>query len=71
MDVVCILCGQSTHAAAGVAEELKIAKELKKPYFLLKGYKDKACTKPTTASASDKMYDWTWENLKALIHGGR
>lgn len=70
-DVVCILCGESTHTAKGVAEELKQAKELNKPYFLLAGYKDKDCTKPTTATASDKLYNWTWDNLKALIHGGR
>ncbi len=71
VDVVCVLCGEKTHTAKGVAEELKQAKELKKPYFLLQGYKDKACTKPTTASSDDKMYNWTWENLKKLIHGGR
>jgi hypothetical protein len=44
---------------------------LGKPYFLLKGYKERACTKPTSATTADKLYDWTWENLKNLIHGGR
>jgi hypothetical protein len=70
-DVVCILCSTTTHTATGVAIELQIAKELKKPYFLLAGYKDKTCKKPTTASSSDKLYNWTWDNLKTLIHGGR
>lgn len=71
VDVVCILCSTTTNTARGVAIELQIAKDLLKPYFLLQGYKDKACTKPTSASAADKMYDWTWENLKTLIHGSR
>ncbi|TDA44036.1 TIR domain-containing protein [Burkholderia pyrrocinia] len=70
-DVVCVLCGTHTHTATGVSAELTIAKELKKDYFLLWGYKNKVCTSPTSASASDKIYDWTWENLKTLIHGGR
>ncbi|CCF95861.1 TIR domain-containing protein [Ralstonia solanacearum] len=71
VDVVCVLCGTETHKATGVAEELRIAKELKKPYFLLKGYGDRVCTKPTTAEGSDKVHNWTWDNLKTLIHGGR
>lgn len=71
VDIVCVLCSTTTHTAKGVGIELKIAKDLNKPYFLLQGYQDKICTKPTTAVASDKMYDWTWENLKKLIHGNR
>lgn len=70
-DVVCVLCSTTTHTAKGVEIELAIAKDLDKPYFLLRGYKDKACTKPTNADASDKMYDWTWENLRLLVHGNR
>lgn len=71
VDIVCVLCGTKTHTAKGVAVELQIAKDLGKPYFLLKGYKDLTCTKPTTATTADSMYNWTWENLKNLIHGGR
>jgi hypothetical protein len=70
-DIVCVLCSTTTHTAKGVGIELQIAKDVGAAYFLLTGYKDKPCTKPTTASSSDKMYDWTWENLKNLIHGGR
>lgn len=70
-DVVCVLCGLKTHTAKGVAIELQIAKDLGKPYFLLAGYRDANNTKPTTATAADKLYNWTWENLKNLIHGGR
>lgn len=71
VDIVCILCGERTHSAKGVATELQIAKDLGKPYFLLKGYSERSCTKPTTATTADSMYDWTWPNLKNLIHGGR
>ena len=71
VDVVIVLCGQYTNAAAGVAAELTIAKEAGKPYFLLWGRSEKTCTKPSSASTSDQMYNWTWPNLKVLIGGGR
>lgn len=70
-DVVCVLCSPTTHSAKGVAIELAIAKELGKPYFLLAGYSNKTCIKPSNAASSDKLYNWTWDNLKTLIHGGR
>lgn len=71
IDVVIILCGEKTHTANGVAAELTIAKEKKVPYFLLKAYSNKTCTKPTSATSTDKVYSWTWDNLKALIGGAR
>lgn len=71
IDVVIVLCGESTHAATGVAKELTIAREKHKDHFLLAAYADKNCTKPTTARDSDKVYKWTWDNLKALIGGAR
>ena len=71
VDQVLVLCGEHTDAAAGVAIELTIAKEEKRPYFLLRGRKDKACKSPKSASSTDKMYDWTWDNLKRLIGGAR
>lgn len=71
IDVVIILCGEKTHTATGVSAELNIAKEKNKDYFLLAAYSDKTCTKPTGASSTDKVYKWTWDNLKALIGGGR
>lgn len=71
VDVVVVLCGQHTHTATGVAAELTIAKEKAKEYFLLAAYSDKTCTKPTSASTSDKVYNWTWPNLKSLIGGAR
>jgi hypothetical protein len=71
IDVVIVICGEYTHAAAGVAAELSIAREAKKPYFLLWGRSDKTCTKPKSALDSDKIYKWTWDNLKQLIGGAR
>jgi len=71
IDIVIVLCGERTHTADGVADELDIARETETPYFLLQAYKDKTCTTPTSASSEDKLYAWTWPNLKALIAGDR
>jgi hypothetical protein len=71
IDVVIVLCGTKTHTAKGVAAELRIAKDLNKKYFLLAAYSDKSCTKPTSAAVNDKVYNWTWPNLKQLIAGHR
>jgi hypothetical protein len=71
VDQVIVLCGQKTHTATGVAAELQIAQDKGKPYFLLSAYSDKACTKPTTAKSADKLYSWTWDNLKKLVGGAR
>lgn len=71
VDQVAVLCGEHTNTATGVSKEIRIAREEGKPYFLLKGRKDKTCKKPTAALSTDKMHDWTWENVKALIAGRR
>ena len=70
-DLVIVICGQNTHAATGVATELRIAREEKLPYFLLGGYADKTCYAPVSAAPTDKIYKWTWENLKNLVRGNR
>ena len=71
VDIVAVICGEHTDRATGVSAELSITQELKTDYFLLKGYKDKSCVKPKNATATDKIYTWTWENLKTLMGGGR
>lgn len=71
VDQVIILCGEHTDRATGVSEELKIAQEEGKPYFLLYGRSSKTCKKPLSAKSTDKIYNWTWDNLKALIGGSR
>ena len=66
---VIVLCGWHTDTAAGVNVELSLATELGVPYFFLAG-RDGA-VKPTSARNGDKLYEWTWPNLKSLIAGYR
>jgi len=68
---VMVICGEHTDTAAGVSEEIRITRDEDKPYFLLWGRADKTCKKPKVALDSDKIYKWTWENLKKLIGGER
>jgi hypothetical protein len=70
-DVIIVICGKNTDTAVGVSVELGITKEEKKDYFPLAGYSDGGNKKPKSASSSDKMYTWTWDNLNKLIHGNR
>lgn len=71
VDQVIVICGEYTNTATGVAAELKITQEESKPYFLLWGRSDKTCVKPKTAKETDKIYKWTWDNLKRLLNGER
>jgi len=71
VEQVVVICGEHTDTATGVGAELKMAQEEEKPYFLLWGRSDKDCVKPKTAKSDDKIYKWTWDNLKALIGGAR
>ncbi|MGA2139473.1 MAG: TIR domain-containing protein [Verrucomicrobiia bacterium] len=70
-DVVIVICGEHTDTAGGVTDELEMAQEESIPYFLLWGRSDKTCVKPAAARSTDKIYRWTWDNLKALIAGNR
>ena len=70
-DVVIVICGRYTNTAIGVSAELEIAQEEKIPYFLLWGRSGYTCVKPKAARESDKIYKWTWDNLKRLINGDR
>lgn len=70
-DIVIVLCGKHTNTAKGVAAELSITQEERKPYFLLCSRSDGNVTKPINARTSDKIYKWTWDSLKILIGGGR
>ena len=71
-DQMIALCGEYTHTATGVSAEVRIAQEEGIPYFLLRGRSSgKTCTKPAAARSSDKIYDWTWDNLRKLIDGAR
>ena len=70
VEQVIVICGQHTDTARGVGVEVGLAREENKPYFLLRGRPDKTCRKPR-GTESDKVYKWTWSNLKILIGGGR
>ena len=70
-DLTIVICGEHTHTAKGVAAEVTITREEGKPYFLLWGRPQKTCTKPLMALSSDKIYKWSWENLRKLIAGAR
>lgn len=70
-DVVAVICGKYTDVATGVSAEISIAQEEGIPYFLLQGRSNEVCKKPKAAKTSDKIYNWTWNNLKTLINGGR
>ncbi len=71
VDQVVIMCGEHTDKATGVSAELSIAQDENKPYFLLYGRSSKTCEKPKSAKSGDQIYNWTWDNLKALIGGSR
>ena len=66
-DEVIIICGEHTDRSERVGTELRIAREEKRPYFLLWGRRELMCTKPTTARPADAMYSWTWEILQSQI----
>jgi hypothetical protein len=68
---VAVICGEHTDTAAGVNVEVEIAKDVGKPYCFLAGYSDKTCKLPRAARPSDKLYKWSWGNLKKLIAGAR
>jgi hypothetical protein len=70
-DQVIVICGRHTDTATGVNVEVRTAREEHKPYFLLAGRASGGNKKPTAALDSDKLYNWTWDNLKRLIAGGR
>jgi len=71
VDQVAVICGLHTDSAVGVSTEVEIAQEEEKPYFLLAGRATGENKKPKSAKPTDKIYTWTWENLKTLISGGR
>jgi len=71
VDQVVVICGEHTDTASGVAAEVKITQEEEKSYFLLWGRSDETCVKPKNAKDEDKIYKWTWDNLKKLLDGQR
>jgi Thoeris protein ThsB, TIR-like domain len=71
VDLAIVICGEHTDIATGVSAEVTIAQAEGVPYFLLAGYSDKTCKKPKSVKDTDKLYRWTWPNLKNLVAGNR
>ncbi len=71
VDQVIVLCGEHTHTATGVSDEVRIAQDERVPYFLLWGRSGQTCTKPAAALPTDTIYQWTWDILKQLVGGAR
>ena len=67
-DLTIVICGAHTDMAKGVAAELTIIQEERKPYFLLRGRPHRPCTKPKNALTSDEIHTWNWINLQKLIY---
>lgn len=68
-DFVIVLCGDQTHQAKGVETELRITKELGKPYALIKATVQYTPTRPKSASPSEPMYPARWPTVAALLRG--
>ena len=66
-DQVIVICGEHTDASIGVFNELRIAQEEHKPYFLLWGRREIMCTKPAGAKSLEGMYKWTSQILDDQI----
>ncbi|MGA2285016.1 MAG: TIR domain-containing protein [Dehalococcoidia bacterium] len=62
-DTVVVMLGKKTHDAPGVLKEVKVTRELEKRIFQIK-QKDLDCSPVENAG---KVYNWTWDNLKALL----
>lgn len=68
---VIVICGKHTDTATGVNAEIEIARDERKPYFLLAGRADGGNKGPVAALNTDKLYKWDWSNLTNLIGGAR
>ena len=66
-DLTIVICGEQTHQAKGVEAEVTMVQQAGKPYFLLKGRRNKTCTRPKSAPKRKKIHPWTWPALKELI----
>ena len=71
VDLVIVICGEQTDKADGVAAELSIVQEERKPYFLLRGHRGRNCAKPRNALRTDVIHGWNWPDLHNLIYAGR
>ena len=67
VDLIIVICGEHTHQAEGVEAEVTMVQQAGKPYFLLKGRRNKTCTRPKSAPKRKRIHPWRWPTLKELI----
>lgn len=71
-DVVIAICGYHTHKAVGVSAEIELAREVDRPYYLLRGRKHGWVRRPSGTSVWwDPIHPWTWRSLGKITEGGR
>jgi hypothetical protein len=58
-DQMIVICGEHSDASQCMSDEIRIAREERKPYFLLWGRREVRCTKPIGARNAEGMYSWT------------
>lgn len=68
-DVVLVVVGGQTYRAAGVLEEVRMARELGIPLRQVIGYSD--LTSPTPVLNGGRLYRWTWDNLITALDVAR
>jgi hypothetical protein len=64
VDQMIVICGEHSGTSERMSAELAMARQRKKPYFLLWGRRECVCTKPVGAKNDDGMYRWTWATLR-------
>lgn len=66
-DILIVLCGYYTDTANGVSKEVSFAKELGKPYYLIRAYKDVTPYRPKVCGNWETIHDWDWNFLKRIL----
>ena len=62
IDLMLVICGEHTDTAAGVNNEIELARAVNKPYLLLDGRSGRG-KKPKTALETDRVLDWSGDSL--------
>lgn len=62
-----VLCGATTNQSKLVAQELQLAQELGKRYYLLRGSRVGPLTRPWNAKPVDEIWTFCWPTIMALL----
>lgn len=66
---VLVLCTEETSGSPQIASELALARELGKPYILLRGTCKSSPTLPSSARPGERIWAFRWCNVSALLAG--